>query len=187
MSLPSSKYRKSTVTKNFEASTPDLETDNMSNMHLVMVLLYFSSMFLIITYFQKTFISLNELFKFLSLVMAGTFIIPIGIYRWKLTMSYYEYIMWNCLSLAPTICALALLINYHITSSIYEEVYHIDRISKQNKNLLLILDSNTYAENEFVREFSESDFNDIYRSDSLVLTFAKGLFGRKVLKEKNFK
>lgn len=167
-----------------ERAKLEKETDNMSKIHVLMVLMYFAGLFLILFYYSLTFLTLNGLLKIFAVILTASFVVPIKLYRLRYSMSFYEYTIGNILSLSPLLCGLILLLNFHFSSEVVTEVHKIKNLSKQNNTILLQLENDAYEEESFVRSFDEAEFSANFSSDSLELHLANGLFGYKVLKKR---
>lgn len=162
--------------------------DNMSPIHFLMVALYFVSIFLLMHYFGKTLMNFFALFSLFMLFAAAAFLVPISIYRKKFTMSYYEFSLMNILGIAPCLTSLMLLLNFHISTNEHIERYKITRREVSNQEMILHLESNALNKQEFLRTIDDEEmlqYPDTY-SDTLSITFAEGLFGYEVVKNREF-
>lgn len=162
--------------------------DNMSPIHFLMSLLYFVSLFLLFYYFGKTFMNLFSLFGLFILFAAAAFLIPISLYRKKFTMSYYEFALLNIIGIAPTLTTLLLLLNFHITFNEHIEKHKIIKRDISKQEIILYLENNALDEFEFLRTIDDEEMHQhpgMY-SDTLSITFADGLFGYKVVKNREY-
>lgn len=161
-----------------------LEKDNMSYIHAFMVLGYFVSCFLILSYFPKAVIDFEGLLKLFCLIIALSFIVPIKLYRKWLTMSMYEYIFLNLLGISTLGCALFFVLNESFRGEPYEETYKIESIERVHKAFVFNLEDAAYDQEVYLRTIKDKEQFEKTGNKYLSLTFAEGLFGVRVIENK---
>ena len=102
-----------------------IKRDNMGNFTVLMVFLYFISLFVSLQFFQIIDLGLYEFFRLNLLFIGISFLIPIYLYRKKLSISFYEYTLINILSIGPFLCTLCLIFNFIFSGNSYVENYTI--------------------------------------------------------------
>lgn len=158
--------------------------DNMSFVHAFMVLGYFVSCFLLLNYFPNAEMSIGGLFKLFCLLIGLSFLVPIKLYRKKLTMSMYEYIFLNVLGISTLGCALFFILNDSFSGQSYEETYRITEIERQHKSYVFSLEDNAYEDQEYIRTMKDKDNYEKLGNQFFTLQFADGLFGIRVIENK---
>lgn len=124
------------------------------------------------------------LFKLFCFMVGASFLIPIKIYRKRLTMSIYEYIIFNIITIAPIFCSSFFVLNNVFASDTYVESYKVINIKVDHGNSFYILENEQYKEKEYLRTINNSDVSDVKGSDSLKIYFSDGLFGLREIRKK---
>lgn len=132
-------------------------------------------------------LSVLGLLKIFCFFVAITFLIPIKVYRKWLTISMYEYIIFNVISLAPLFCASFFILNNTFASEPYSETYKVIDLEVKRGNSYYILANKQYEEKEYIRCINPSDEFIVNGSDSLKITFTDGLFGIRIIDQKELK
>lgn len=167
----------------FEKHISD-EYDNMGWLHIAMVLAYFLSIAVILNGYPVVDLTLYEFFQMLCLMLAITFLIPLKLYRKKLTMSIYEYIILNFIGLTPFLCASFLLANEGMKGNNYEESYKIIHIERVEKSTVFTLENDQYQERPYLRTIYDSETFVKTGIDSLGILFSKGGLGVRIIERK---
>ena len=153
----------------------------MTNFQVLMVLGYFISVFIIFQQFKDLDMSKFELFKLLVLLLSLSFLIPIKLYRKALTMSMYEYVIFNFIGFTTISCALVFTLNYTFKGEVYTESHKIEKIIRLDKGFLFQLEDETYADREFLRTMNDNEDFKREGNEYLNLTFSDGLFGIRII------
>lgn len=159
------------------------EADNMHSVTVVMVVVYFISCVIILNGFVNADLKAFELIRLLCLLLGISFFVPLRLYRKKLTMSMYEYILINLLGVTPILCALFFSINWFSKGEVYAETYRIEVFERVEKDMLLQLEGDAYQDRAFLRTIHKNEefvkdgneFYTIYFSDGVLgLRFVEG-------------
>lgn len=150
-----------------------------------MVILYFVSLFISIQLFQLIDLSLYKFFRLNFLFIGIAFLIPIYLYRKKLSMSFYEYTLINILSIGPFLCTLCLILNFLFSSEVYTESYAIVDKERTGNQLVFSLENEQYKEKEYLRTiYDYEDAGPIGSAKQLEIQFSDGLFGIRIIEGK---
>jgi hypothetical protein len=188
--MKSPRRKKTALSRQKQAAKIDLpEEDNMTDIHLLMVIAWFACNFYIFFVFKGLDLKLFGLFQLAILSIGLGFFIPIKIYRRRYTMSFYEYILLNFLALGPFFCASIILLNTVFSGPTYQETYRIEQSIRENGDTIYILEDNAYQEKAYLRTVNQ---NKNYKShqkkwEYLTLEFSDGLFGIRLIKGKSLK
>lgn len=163
------------------------EQDNMEGVTVLAVFVLFLSCFYTLNHFKILDLSVLGLFKLFCFFVAITFLIPIKFYRKWLTISIYEYIILNIISLAPLFCSSFFMANEAFASENYSETYQVIDVVVDNGTSFYILENNQYGDKEYIRTIKSTDDYDFFGSDSMRITFSDGLFGVRHIKKKTLK
>lgn len=158
--------------------------DNMDSFQIIMVICFFASALQSLIYFQKMDLSLFGLVKFYCLFLGLSFLIPISLYRSKLTMSFYEYVIFNIISIAPGLLAVLFTINASFSSSPYVESYRIITMDHTEFKSVYTLENDAYKEKEYLRSINDKDEVEISGNEFLSIYFSDGLFGLRLIEKK---
>lgn len=162
-----------------------IKRDNMGNFTVLMVFLYFTSLFISLQFFQIVDLSLYAFFRLNLLFIGVSFLIPIYFYRKKLSMSFYEYTLINILSIGPFLCTLCLIFNFIFSGNSYVESYAIVEKKREGSNVVLTLEGNHYSDKEYLRTISDFESaGSIGGAKQLHIQFSDGLFGIRIIEEK---
>jgi hypothetical protein len=156
----------------------------MDNVHLLMVLTYFISLFYIFNMFLQIDLSLFGLTRLAALFLAVSFLIPIKLYRIKFTMSIYEYILLNFLAITPALLALMLSLNYNLRGDMYSETYRIASIERLERKTIYHLKDDQYQQAEYLRTIADNEEIERTNNKYLSIYFSDGLFGIRVIEKK---
>ncbi len=160
------------------------ENDNMHPIHVIMVVGYFVSCFMIYNFFQDVELSAFQLLKIFCLLVGIGFLIPIKLYRKKLTMSMYEYIFFNLLGFSTISCALLFLLNASFKDATYEETYRITDIERIHKAYILSLEEDAYADKEYLRIIRDKDNIEKRGNQFYSISFSDGFLGVRIIEKK---
>ena len=165
------------------------QEDNMTDIHLLMVIAWFACNFYIFFIFKGLDLKLFGLFQLAIFSVGLGFFIPIKIYRKKYTMSFYEYILLNFLALGPLFCAAIILINGIFSGPTYQETYRIEQSIRENGNTVYLLEDNAYDEKTYLRTVNQNKNYKKHQKkwEYLTLEFSDGLFGIRLIKGKSLK
>ena len=138
--------------------------DNMSFMAIFAAISFIASIIFFIVIIHKIDISNFGLFRLLAITAALWFLVPIKWYRKKYTMSFYEYVIFNIISFAPTSVVLLFILNLTFNSSPYIETYPISDYDIYEKEYIFHLANGQYAEDEYLRTIHYKNFPN-HKSD----------------------
>jgi hypothetical protein len=158
--------------------------DNMENFNILMALGYFVFMSFIINSFADLDLKLFKLLKLFSLFTAIGFLIPIKLYRKKLTMSFYEYILFNILSVGPALLSLMLILNFAAKSEPYVETYKIVSKERESHQWVYKLEEQAYQNKKYLRTVENNKNYKQRGKDYLDIEFSDGLFGIRIIESK---
>lgn len=162
--------------------TPD--DDNMEGVTVLAIFTFFMSCFYSITHFMTVDMGILGLFKLFCFMVGASFLIPVKVYRKWLTMSIYEYIIFNIISLAPLFCSSFFILNNMFASDVYIESYKVIDIEVDRGKSYYILENKQYEDEEYLRTINNADVSDVKGSDSLKIYFSDGLFGLREVRKK---
>lgn len=162
------------------------DSDNMSPITLLGVIAFFLSCFYIVYNFQSLDISVLGMFKLFCFFVGLSFFIPIKIYRKKLTMSVYEYIILNLITVAPLLCSLFLITNILFAGDPYKEEYRIISSYIEGTQVYYILEDEVYTEKPYLRTINKNESAEFLGTNHIELTFRDGLFGIRKVVTKRF-
>lgn len=161
------------------------DSDNMEAITLIGVIAYFASCFFIVYIFQSLDISVFGMFQLFCFFVGASFLIPIKLYRKKLTMSIYEYIILNVITVAPVLSSLMLIINILFAGDSYKEHYSITSSYMDGTQVYYTLENNAYADKPYLRTINKNELAEFKGTNNIELTFKDGLFGiRKIVSKK---
>ncbi len=135
-------------------------------------------------------IDFYDLSKIIGAAAVTGFLIPLKFYRKWFDFIKYEVIIFNILGLAPFLTALFLVLNYTITSNETTVDHKIELVYTQGSGNslehLIILENNAHADEPKIITIDDVEF--IGFSDKIFyrITLADGLFGLKVIKNREF-
>ena len=158
--------------------------DNMERFQIIMVICFFMSALQSLIYFQKMDLSLLGLIKLYSLFLGLSFLLPISLYRIKLTISFYEYIIFNVISIAPGLLAILFTLNASFSSPPYVESYKIVTMEHTEFKSVYTLEKNAYQEKEYLRSINDKDKVEISGNEFFSIHFSDGLFGLRIVEKK---
>lgn len=156
----------------------------MHPIHVIMVVGYFVSCFLIYLFFQEVELSAFELLKIFCLLIGIGFLIPIKVYRIKFTMSMYEYIFFNFLAFSTINCAILFSLNFAFKGQPYEETYRVTNIERVHKAYVFSLENDQYEDKEYLRTIRDKDNYQKTGNQYFSLSFSDGLLGIRVIENK---
>jgi hypothetical protein len=178
------KYPKKAITKHHDDFIKFPEKDNMESFQITMVCVFFASCFLSLTIFNELDLSLFGLFKLLSLFIGVSFFMPISFYRKKFTMSFYEYVIFSCISVGPALLTLMLYLNIGFKSPSYTESYGIESVVHNSSQSVYTLTGNVYEDKEYLRSIGNKDEVVVEGSSNFSIVFSDGLFGIRIIEQK---
>ena len=158
--------------------------DNMDDFNIITVCSFFMGCFLIFFQFESLDLSLFGLIKFYALFVGISFLIPIKLYRKKLTMSFYEYLLFNFLSFAVLAIALLFYTNNKFAGPTYVETYEIINFDQNEYETVYILKDNQYENKKYIRSVKQGDEVIIEGNSKLSIYFSDGLFGLRKIEKK---
>lgn len=163
---------------------PNDSKDNMDSFNSLMVVGFFAASVIIIALFKQLDLSLPGLLKLYCLILGISYLIPVRFYRKKLTMSLYEYILFNILGFTPLIISLIFLLNIGFSGAPYTETHKISSKVKQHSVVTYLLENDVYADKAYLRTIDHMEMVEIRGSEYLTITFSKGLFGIRIIEKK---
>lgn len=158
--------------------------DNMSFFTLFMVVSFMGSMMFYLNVLYYIDISNFGLLRLLLFAMAIGFLIPIKLYRKKLTMSFYEYIIFNIISFAPSSISLLIILNLCFHSNPYIETYKVIGFESSEEKYIYHLENDQYIEEEYIRTIYDDNFPNISGHNYYAIQLADGHFGLRVIQKK---
>lgn len=158
--------------------------DNMGTFHVLMVVSFFVSIFIILYQYPLADITILEFFKLICLLIGVSFLIPIKLYRKKLTMSIYEYIISNIISFTPVACALFFILNISFRGAMYEESYKIVHMERGDEKIVFTLENDQYADRVFLRSIHDKEVYEKEGNQYLSIYLSDGLFGMRIIEKK---
>jgi len=158
--------------------------DNMNNFLVLMVMSFFAASFYLLSSFFTLDISLTNLVQLYCFFIGISFLIPIKIYRKKLTMSFYEYLIFNFISFAPILISICFLLNGSIKGDAYVETYTIINSEHDEFKTVYFLENNKYEDKEYLRSIKQGDELEVMGSSKLSIYFTEGLFGFRIIEKK---
>jgi hypothetical protein len=167
-----------------KAKIKEPENDNMDNVTILAVFVLFMSCFYIFQHFMEIDLSVFGLFKTFCFFVAVTFLIPIKFYRKRLTISIYEYIILNIISLTPLFCSSFFIINASFSGATYSETYKIIDVETTHGVSSYLLENDQYIDKAYLRTINSTDEFKVYGTDSLRINFSNGLLGVRLIKAK---
>lgn len=159
--------------------------DNMGFMALFAAASFIASIMFFVVNIHKVNISVFGLFQLIAIAIAIWFLIPIKLYRKKFTMSFYEYIIFNVISFAPTSIVILFILNMTIHASPYIETYAVDHFDPYERKYIFHLADGKYAEEEYLRTIYDHNFPNIKGVESYSIKFSDGYFGLRLIEEKS--
>ena len=167
-----------------KASIDEPVVDNMGKFTITAIIVFFISCIYLLLHIHQVELSTLGFFKILDFFLGHSFLILIKWYRKLLTMSMYEYIIFNLISIAPLLFTIFLLINNVFAGKPYIETYKIEHAVLNNENLCYVLEGNPYEDAAYIRTLYREENHEYDGSDSLSITFADGFFGIRQIKKK---
>lgn len=177
---PKQELTKGIPNPNFRPS----KKDNMEGIQVLMVLIFFFSCFTVLYHFFKMDLSIYELIKFYSLFLGISFLIPISLYRKKLTMSIYEYLFINFLAFSPMFLGGTFYLNSQFKHAKYKETYRIINTDVSELSISYTLEGNAYEDRKFLRSINDKDNVVVKGKNYLTIYFSDGLFGIRIIESK---
>jgi len=160
------------------------EPDNMHVVHVSMVVIYFGSCLIVLNAFLAADLNTFELIKLICLMLGLSFLIPIKLYRRKLTMSMYEYILLNLIGISPLFLALFFSGNWLFKGDIYEESYVIQDMVWHDKTMVIELEDQIYDDREFLRSLKPNEEFEKEGTENYSIYFADGPLGIRFIEGK---
>lgn len=159
--------------------------DNMGLMALFAAVSFIASILFFVVNIHKIDISNFGLFQLIAIATALWFLIPIKWYRKNFTMSYYEYVIFNIISFAPTSIVLLFILNLNLNGSPYVETYKVKNFDPYERKYVFHLTDGQYEEEEYLRTIYDDDFPNIKGVQEYSIKFSDGYFGLRVIEEKS--
>jgi len=178
------RHKQKVIKDLFSDNTKLPRKDNMDSFQIIMILSFFAAVIQILACFQKLDLSLFNLIKSYSLFLGLSFLIPISLYRKRLTMSFYEYIIYNIITIAPGVLAILFTLNASFSSPTYTEKYKIITTEHTEFKTTYTLENNTYKDKEYLRSINDKDEVEISGHEFLSIHFSDGLFGIRLVIKK---
>ncbi len=158
--------------------------DNMDPITIAAILVYFGSCIYLISTFGEIDLPFVGLSKMLCLFFGLSLLIPIKWYRKRLTISVYEFIIFNLIAVAPVLCSFVLIINSSITGDSYIETYKIEKYEVTERTVFLVLEDNAYEDKKYLRTVNLGDEISPGKNEFISIRFSDGLFGIRLIKSK---
>lgn len=159
------------------------QKDNMGSAHVVLVLLFFFCAAFLGNTFLSIDLSLFDYLKFFLIFLVLSIAVPIKWYRKKLTLSYYEFYIFNTISIAPFLFSFFLFLNFVSTNSSTKK-YKIVNATLEERKRIYTLENSALNNKEFARTFTNKELNRIFGGDTLKIQFSTGIFGITRVDEK---
>ena len=159
--------------------------DNTGFLALFATITFIGSIMFFVVNIYKIDISNFGLFRLLAITTALWFFIPIKLYRKKFTISFYEYVIFNIISFAPTSIVLLFILNLTFNSSPYIETYQISDFEPFDEKYIFNLADGQYQEDEYLRTIYDYNFPNIQGTTEYSIKFSDGYFGLRVIEEKS--
>jgi hypothetical protein len=159
--------------------------DNMGVVAFFSAFTFIGSILFFVVNIHKIDISNFGLFQLLAITVAIWFFVPIRLYRKKFTMSFYEYIIFNIISFAPTSIVLLFLLNLAFNGSPYIETYPIIKFEPSKEKYIFKLADGQYEEAQHLRTIYDYNFPNIHGTSQYSIKFSDGYFGLRVIEEKS--
>ncbi len=161
------------------------ESDNMSRFTLVATGTTLLASIYVLVRFYSIDLPLLGLIKFICFFIGFSFLIPIKWYRKKLTMSYYEYAIFNVISIAPFLTASLLFLNGALAGETYRETHAIESAYNESGQIYFNFEDAAYQDKAYLRTIGKFDEVEVTGSDSLSIYFSDGAFGFRNIKGKS--
>lgn len=158
--------------------------DNMDRFNTAMVGAFFICSLYIFGSFAKLEISLFQLFQLYCLFIGISFFVSIKFYRRVLTMSYYEYIIFNILAFAPIVISFLFFVNASLKGDTYLETYKVESQNTDEFKTVYFLENDVYKEKEYLRSFTQYDRVEVMGSENLSFYFSDGFLGIRIIEKK---
>ena len=100
-------------------------------------------------------------------------------------MSFYEYVIFNIISFAPTSIVLLFILNLTLHSSPYIETYKIVDFEPFDDKYIFHLEDGQYLDDEYLRTIYDDNFPKIEGTSQYSIKFTDGYFGLRVIEEKS--
>jgi hypothetical protein len=172
-------------TKKSKSSNYSPKKDKSLLFTTLAVLGLFVGLLLILSLYSVTLISFYTITKLLVGFAISGFLIPLKYYQKWFNFIKYEMIVFNVIGVSPFFTAILLLLNFLIPLSTIVQDYKIDKIYfDDGKFMGVVLENNTYANEERIVEFSDRNPNSVKYKSFLRLTLNKGIFGFEVVSER---
>ncbi len=182
--------KKEKIIKKESSANPTPAKHKTEQLIAFVVLAYFINYFFIIELFKILELKLLNLFRLLALTVGISFFIPIRVYRKKIRLSYYEYIIYNLICVGPLFLLLILSLNIGFSSKNYTETYSIVSINKidEYSGHVLTLENDAYEDKLYLREIKATEnIGNISTAKKIEYKFSDGLFGIRIIKDKTLK
>lgn len=146
---------------------------------------WFIGFFLALYFMFKTFITIDATFHFFLLFGAITTIINILI-KGKISVELLkEAAFISFFGIASIITGLFLLLNFYFRGPSYDEVYKIEKVTKNLDSFLggnkeVQLQNGQYKEFDYIIDYDKWLYSELYEAQEVKLEVANGLFGYKV-------
>lgn len=158
--------------------------DNMESFNILMVVSFFMASFYVFHSFFSLDIDLFNLLQFYCLFIGLGFLIPIKLYRKKLTMSFYEYLLFNLLSFSPVLIALFFFVNNSFKGGTYVETYNIAHYELNEYGAVYTLEKGQYKDKTYLRSVNQNNNAEVLGNSKLSIYFSDGLFGLRIIENK---
>jgi len=164
--------------------------DNSTLAITLSVISFFISLLVIIFLYDVTLISFFGLSKWFTGFTVIGFLVPIKLYQKWFHFIKYEVIIFNILGVGPVTTALFLIFNLVFSNNniieyhTIEKVYKIKEISTKKQGV--ILQNKAYQNDLKITGFESLNSTNLNYYNTLKITFNNGLFGYRIIKEKEF-
>lgn len=146
----------------------------------IMILIFMSSAFTIVSYFNITVISIIDASRWFAL-FAGSGFIALFLVRNKLQLSILDGLFYNVFGIAPVLLALGLLINSQCDET-FDETYRVLGTKKEGSGFTLKLEGDTLGDYWHIRNLDRDEGG--FSSRHVKYSFCNGLLGYKVMKDR---
>lgn len=160
------------------------EKDNMGCFTTIMVTSFFPSSITVLMVFRILDLTKFQFLQLFALILAISFFIPIRLYRKKLTISFYEYTIFNFISITPMLLALIFSLNIIFTGNTYVETYSIVKREPSKYQYVYTLADNQYEDKKYLRTIYSNNYPNITGFSKYSIYFQDGMFGIRVIEKK---
>jgi len=151
---------------------------------MLMVGGYFFSAIFILAQFPFLDLTAIQLLKLFCFFLGLSFLVPIRLYRKRIELSYYEYLFFNFICLAPVFIVLTFSINEVFKGETYIESYEIVQRKVSRDKIILTLEDQSYQNKAYMRTINTKDNSEIRGNNNYALYLSDGLLGIRIIEKK---